>query len=413
MRKVFLDDLPKRKYGNNERVDWKNSVGYKVKFIYNDIEGEIEIIKYYKNSNNMGYIEIKYNDTYLSIRTDVFLKCVIGELLGIYSKKYKYKNGDILENKYSKIEILKQIRISQGEKSKKGYTYKCINCGDIDTIIENDYFKGSGCKVCSGYKILKGYNDLWTTHPQFANLLKYTNKGYEISHGSKLSEIFVCPNCGYEKYYIISNITRRNFSCPQCGDGISYPNKFIRSFFSQLNEEYIPEYSPKWAFIKHNNNPKLNGKKRYDNYLSNKNEVWEVHGLQHYEEGFSKISKSIRTLKEEQENDKIKKELAEQNGYKYIIVDARESNIEYIKNSLLNLPEIKRYDISKVDWNKCHEFACNSLVKVACYLWNSGIKSTQEIGKIMNLTYQTITRYLSQGGKLDWCNFNIETRGKK
>lgn len=107
MRKVFLDDLPKRKYGNNERVDWKNSVGYKVKFIYNDIEGEIEIIKYYKNSNNMGYIEIKYNDTYLSIRTDAFLKCVIGELLGIYSKKYKYKNGDILENKYSKIEILK------------------------------------------------------------------------------------------------------------------------------------------------------------------------------------------------------------------------------------------------------------------------------------------------------------------
>lgn len=50
MRKVFLDDLPK-KYGfgaNKDKlvIDWKKSIGYKVKFIYNDIEDEFEIIGY-------------------------------------------------------------------------------------------------------------------------------------------------------------------------------------------------------------------------------------------------------------------------------------------------------------------------------------------------------------------------------
>jgi len=42
LKKIFLDILPK----NNKRIDWKNSIGYKVRFIYDDIEGEVEIIDY-------------------------------------------------------------------------------------------------------------------------------------------------------------------------------------------------------------------------------------------------------------------------------------------------------------------------------------------------------------------------------
>ena len=42
-------------------------------------------------------------------------------------------------------------------------------------------------------------------------------------------------------------------------------------------------------------------------------------------------------IQEEQKNDKLKKKLAEENGLKYIMVDASCSEIEYIKNSLLNL----------------------------------------------------------------------------
>ena len=38
MREVFLDELPKR----GKYINWKESIGCKVKFIYDDIEDEEE-----------------------------------------------------------------------------------------------------------------------------------------------------------------------------------------------------------------------------------------------------------------------------------------------------------------------------------------------------------------------------------
>jgi len=254
---------------------------------------------------------------------------------------------------------------------------------------------------------------------------KYTK--HNINHYCKLNNINIrlisnykgankklkweCLDCGNIFKRNWCNIQQGEISCSNCSDGISYPNKFIMSLFNQLNEEYIPEYSPDWAYIEHNNS-KLNGVKIYDFNLINKNEIWEVHGLQHYEEhNWSKYGG--RTLKEEQENDRIKKELAEKNGFKYIVVDARYSELEYIKNSILNLPEIHKYDLSLIDWLKCHEFAMNSLVKEVCNLWCDGIKNTLEISKIIKLGRTTIIKYLKQGAKLDWCNYNSKEIMKK
>ena len=65
MRKVFLDDLPKiGKY-----INWKESVGYKVKFIYDYIEGEVEIVDYYINDKGKIYLIIKYKDRVKPIYT--------------------------------------------------------------------------------------------------------------------------------------------------------------------------------------------------------------------------------------------------------------------------------------------------------------------------------------------------------
>lgn len=272
---------------------------------------------------------------------------------------------------------------------------------------ESNLIIGYGCNVCCvpTKKILKGYNDLWTTNPDIAKHLKNPEEGYKLSFGTDKKAIFICPECGYEKPLRVHTVVNHGFPCPKCGDGVSYSNKFVRSFLSQLNEEYIPEYSSYWAFVEHDN-PKLNGKKIYDIFLTDRNEIWEVHGGQHYIEGFGRSFKNSKILIEEQENDKLKKELAKRNGLKYIIVDARYSNLEYIKNSLLNLPEIKKYDLSKIDWNKCHEFACNSLVKVACNLWSNENKDALEISKIMKLSKTTILRYLRQGMELGWCDYD-------
>lgn len=47
MRKIFIDDLPKR--GKQQRyVDWEKSIGCKVHFICDEIEGDIIIVGFDK-----------------------------------------------------------------------------------------------------------------------------------------------------------------------------------------------------------------------------------------------------------------------------------------------------------------------------------------------------------------------------
>lgn len=326
-------------------------------------------------------------------------------------KEYKYNINDIITTNSGKIKILEQIKIPDGKDIVKGYKYECLIDGNIDQIREYSLIRSNcGCNVCSNMKVLKGCNDLWTTHPHIAKLLKNREDGYEVSYGSQKSKIFVCQNCGWEKPYKIKNIVNGNFSCDKCGDGISYPSKFIRAFLDQINEEYISEYNPKWAFIKEDNyNSKLKGKKKYDIYLPNKYEVWEIHGIQHYEDVKKRFGTKSKNLEDEQTNDKIKMDLAKENFLKYIAIDARYSQMEYIKNSLINLPETQRYNLTNIDWLKCHEYACNSLVKVVCDLWSNGIKNTERISNVMKLSLNTVVKYLKQGGELGWCDYNVQT----
>ena len=63
MKKVFLDDLP-QKYGfgaNKDKlcISWKESIGHKVKFIYDNIEDKIEIVNYIKKGQKLS-IRYKY-----------------------------------------------------------------------------------------------------------------------------------------------------------------------------------------------------------------------------------------------------------------------------------------------------------------------------------------------------------------
>lgn len=83
MKKVFLDDLPRRNNGKGKNIDWKNSVGYKVHFIYEDIDDYIEILDYIDCKLN-----IKYNNKELKINTSNFIKVNIGKILNNKNKKY-------------------------------------------------------------------------------------------------------------------------------------------------------------------------------------------------------------------------------------------------------------------------------------------------------------------------------------
>jgi len=245
-KKVFLDDLPKYNSGAHKgKINWQNSINYKVEFIYGDITGNVLIIKYNKQNKKL---DVEYNNNIFSINILSFAKCQLGNILDInhytYNHKYNYlyNIGDIIKTKTGNIKILEQTRINTKNNYKNAYKYECLIDGNISIIDEYILTKGSGCNVCSSNTTLKGINDLSTTHNNIWKLMKYPVNGYKLTQGSKKSEIFICPDCGYEKSFIIRNIIIQGFSCPRCGDGISYPNKFAFNLLEQLNIDFVPEY---------------------------------------------------------------------------------------------------------------------------------------------------------------------------
>lgn len=405
MRKVFLDNLPRK----GKQIDWKNSKGYKIKFTYDDIEGELFIIDY-MSKNRQSYVIIEYNcNENFRIGVGDLSNGKLGGLLGKYNSNYIYSIGEIIENgKNGTLKIIKQTKMRIGNRNLKSYIYKCLNCGDKHEKTE-DELKRNGCAICSGNKILKGYNDLWTKRPDIAKLLKYPEIGYKVGLGSgKSEEVFICPECHHEQSQSLNNVTKQGFSCKKCGDGVSYPEKIMINVLIQLGIKFKKEKIFEWSRNIIHENDNLCGKKRYDFYIPKLNCIIETHGEQHYRYcGF------LRTLEEEQENDRIKEQLAKENGIEnYIVIDCQKSEIEYIKENILKSNLSKMLNLNEVDWDECNFYACDSNVKIASDLWRDG-KSLYEISKNLNVHIETIRNYIKRGAEIGWCEYDSDKISKE
>ena len=55
LRKIFLENLPRKAYGKKMRINWSESANQKlkVKFIYENIIGEVEIVDYEKKNQKV------------------------------------------------------------------------------------------------------------------------------------------------------------------------------------------------------------------------------------------------------------------------------------------------------------------------------------------------------------------------
>jgi len=306
------------------------------------------------------------------------------------------KNGEILTPK----------NVSYGSnglnRNRKGYWFKCLDYPEHESELKNINSFTSGqegsmnCSKCISIS---------TTHPEFCIFFIYKKDTNKYSYGLREKLLMKCPNCGHEKKISLNTLINSGFGCIKCGDGISYPEKFMFNFLEQLLNTNFQTQLTKTTF-------KWCDNYKYDFYVDKINTIIEIHGLQHYKEGFEKIKSSkryIKTLKEEQENDKIKDQLAKENGIdNYIILDCRYSELNWIKNSIINseLPQLLNFTEDDIDWLKCHEFACNSLVKKVCELWNNKIKNIDQIAEIIKISRSTILKYLKQGAELSWCNYD-------
>lgn len=230
---------------------------------------------------------------------------------------------------------------------------------------------------------------------------------FDVGYGSNMKSWLICQSCGNEKEVRLADFFRYGIGCEKCSDGISYPEKFVESVLNQLNETHISQLSHTtfdWC-----------DKYRYDKYLLDKNIIIEIHGEQHYV--FRKTIRS-HSLKEEQKNDDNKKQLAYSNGFNennYIVIDARHSTIEHIKQSVMNskLPQLLNFKEEDIDWVKCNEESLTSYVKIACDYWKTNIYSINDISKIMGLENVTIIRYLKSGTISGWCFYDSEIEKNK
>jgi hypothetical protein len=262
--------------------------------------------------------------------------------------------------------------------------------------------------------LVPGVNDIATTHPDIADLLWDKDDGTKYQAGTKKRANFRCPCCGNKINVIICNVVNQGLFCRQCGDGISYPNKFVYNFIKQISDmykyndepfEFTPEKTFLWsANVKHENEA-LSGKKIYDMFIDTHNIIIENHGDYHYVGGFEEIN-GARSLKEVQENDAIKHDLALLNGIKdedYIVLNCLMSNMEYIKNSIMSsrLPDVLNFNEDDIDWFQCDRFATSSRVYEACKYWNDGIKNCKDIALLMKMHPDTIKRYIRKGRELN------------
>lgn len=96
--------------------------------------------------------------------------------------------------------------------------WKCFKNHEWKAIIKSRVF-GNGCPYCSNKKVLAGYNDLTTTHPDLCkewNHEKNKIKPIEVSFGSDKKVFWTCKKHNHVWETAIKNRACHKNSCPFC-----------------------------------------------------------------------------------------------------------------------------------------------------------------------------------------------------
>ncbi len=104
-------------------------------------------------------------------------------------------------------------------KTNDGYWWKC-ELGHSWKTSPNSQVSGRGCPYCSGNKVLAGFNDIATTHPEIARLwhpsLNEDLLPTQVSKGYTKKVWLLCPNCHNAYDTLIGNYIKGYGRCPTC-----------------------------------------------------------------------------------------------------------------------------------------------------------------------------------------------------
>ena len=305
----------------------------------------------------------------------------------------------------------KNIDIDVLEKYKGNHVkimHKCKKCGYEWMAQPANILSGNSCPLCINKVVVKGHNDLWTTHPSIAQLLNNPEDGYSVGYGSGKKLVWKCPRCGKTSKKIVHDVVRYNgFSCKTCSDGVSYPMKFVMSILSQLNVEFETEQTFDWCtFI-------MNGKihtGRYDivfrqNHIDY---IVEVDGAFHNRDN----PMSGQTKEESQFIDQEKDRLAIENGFQIIRIPALKSTQDYMRESISNSLIGSLFDLSNINWDKSNIDALSSRVIESAKLWNL-YHNAHKISDLLGIRQEVITRYLRKATKAGLCDYDGKEEQRK
>lgn len=306
---------------------------------------------------------------------------------------------EVIHNNYPNLKITGTYSIGQNL-----ITCECLLDKHISRVRCQKLLKGEyQCPMCIKGKenVDVGVSDLATINPVIAECLENQDDGYKYKANSRAKVNFICPSCGnIIRNKTIEKVHRHGLKC-KCSDGNSLGEKYFYQVISQVSDNVITEY-----YL--NNNYDF----RYDFYGVENTKKWivEIQGKQHNEKSFETCGG--RTLKEEIENDVLKKNYAISCGVNcYIYIDSKNSGFIELKNEILssNLTDI--FDFSNVNWIDAYRKSLKSDTKEISDLWNHGYKVMQ-ICDVLNISKGKVRTCLTKANDVGLCSYNHTTRNK-
>lgn len=279
--------------------------------------------------------------------------------------------------------------------------FKCLRCGNEFYTRACNLYAYRFCKKCNleeRYTRHGHSKTIYDCDKYLFSLLKNKEDGYKYCPRSRVILEWVCPDCGSTIKNSPANVKRNNIlSCPFCSDGISYPNKFFANLLKDSNIEFEPEMIFDWSRFSFGRNY------RYDFYIKKYNMIIEVMGNIHFLE-----KKCFGNLEEIKKIDYEKEALAINNGIQYYIaIDCRESELEFIKESIL-FSELCKFLNKNINWESIDEHSRCSLLKDVCEEYKNDKKIlTGQLAKMFNIHKVTVIKYLKRGEKIGLCDYTV------
>ncbi|MBP3707100.1 MAG: zinc-ribbon domain-containing protein [Clostridia bacterium] len=278
------------------------------------------------------------------------------------------------------------------EGNKVGYETRC-----------DSFHRGSRCGYCKGQYKVHYKDSLAYNRPDIARMIAIPENDltfddcYNMTCTSSYKKYYVkCNECGEisnEKVFL-SNIVRQGYSCKNCSDGISIPNKFAYNLLKQLNINFISEYSPYY----------FRSNQSVDFLLKDYYIILEMDG------GYGNHTREYDYWRDFL-NFKY-------GGYKTIRIDLTNSNkysnnlFNYLKEQIINSELTNIFDLSKIDWELIWKQCQKSKCVEAWDIYNNITHDIIKISEMLNVNRNTITRYLKKGKECGACDYSKEESNK-